>query len=146
MTRESLDHGVSQPIGLHVKADEGIAPAQNAMLFLDLQKLKWKYRRRHAQLLFRQKEGNHDLFLAPVAMQRTVLFEDSAVVRRHQEEDIQIGPPREKFPPDGTSVEQHAFQLLPKHAFDVLHVGLQQLLCVVRQTLDHTFSRTHESS
>ena len=68
------------------------------MLFLDFQKLKRKYRCRHAQLFFRQKERNHDLFLAPLAVQRTVLFEDGAVVRRHQEKDIQIGPPWENSP------------------------------------------------
>ncbi len=113
------------------------------MLFLDFQKLKRKYRCRHAQLLFRQKEGDHNLFLAPLTVQRTVLFEDGAVVRRHQEQDIQIGAPRKKFPPDGTAIEQHPFQLLPEHAFDVLHVGLQQLLYFVRQSLDHTFSHAH---
>jgi hypothetical protein len=126
-----------------VKADEGIAPAQNAMLFLDLQKLQWEDRCRQTQLLFRDKEGDHDLFLAPSAVQRTVLFEDGTVVGRDQEKDVQVGATLEKFPPNSTAVEQHTLQLLPEHTFNLLHVGLQQFLCVVRQSLDQTFGRAH---
>src|SRR6185503_17553343 len=110
------------------------------MLFLDFQKLKRKYRRRQVQFLFCQKEGNDNLFFAPSTMQCTVLFEDGTIVRRHQEEDIQVGPPREKFSPDGTPIEQHAFQLVPELAFDLLHIGLQQLLYLARQSFDQTFS------
>src|SRR5580765_7851310 len=99
-----------------MKTNEGVAPAQDTVLFLDFQKLEWKDLCRHAQLLFRQKEGDHDLFLAPSTVQRAVLFEDGAVVRRHQKEDIQVGPPWNEFPPNGAAIEQHAFQLLPEDA------------------------------
>src|SRR5262249_46708741 len=141
LARETLDYGLSQAIGLRVKADERIAPAQHAMLFLDFKKLKWKDHCRHAQLRFRKKQRNHDLLLAPSTVQRTILFEDGAVVRRHQEEDIQVGPSRNKFSSNGTAVKQHTFQLLPEHGYNLLHICSQQLLCVVRQSLDHALSR-----
>src|SRR5688572_25982467 len=120
MARKSLNHGFPEPIGLHRKSDKGIAPLQDAMMLLDFQILEWKDRCRRAQLLFREKEGCHDLIFTPFTVQCAVPFENGAVVRRHQEKDIQIGPSRNKFPTYGAAVEQHAFQLLPEHAFDLL--------------------------
>src|ERR1043165_877799 len=115
------------------------------MLLLDLLKLKRKYRCRQVQFLFCQKEGNDNLFFAPSAMECTVLFEDGTVVRRHQEEDIQVGPPWEKFSPDGTAIEQHPFQLFLEPVFDLLDIGLQQFLYIARQSFNQTFSHAPHS-
>src|SRR5215813_6737720 len=79
-------------------------------------------------------------------MHRTILLEDGAVVRRHQKQNIQIGPSWKKFPPNRASIQQHTFQLLGEPVPEFTHVDLQQLLYLIGQPFNQTFSHFDGSS